>query len=220
MAEALPSTQTNPPIKQFAHKYTYLGIDAIASRDLGAGARAPSIGSGQKGPDATPTLSAGGANTPSPTGPQNGHISQKRAASPPRRREPSPPPAKRFKGNSPPPLGSRGRDWESRERDRGKRDFTPPRKDYRRNVDSVPEGVVWFMTTLPSAASFDGKFNGFGEVDDEPSETEITYRRNIGPRFRTDDVMQLFKTASLPAPHVGPTEPRRSRSPPPRGTLD
>ncbi|KAG8917680.1 mRNA 3'-end-processing protein rna14 [Tulasnella sp. 417] len=157
MADALPSSATNPPIKQFAHKYTYLGIDAIASRDLGAGGRGSATGTSGKTAEGAPLTPL--ATTASNAGvPPNGNVANKRAASPARRRDPSPPPNKRFKGNSPPPLGGRGRDWESgRDRERGKRNFTPPRRDYRRDADAVPEGVVWFMSTLPSAASFDGQ---------------------------------------------------------------
>ncbi|KAG8897016.1 mRNA 3'-end-processing protein rna14, partial [Tulasnella sp. 408] len=103
MAEALPSSATNPPIKQFAHKYTYLGIDAIASRDLGAGGRGSTTGASGKtteGPPLTPSTTMG----PTAGIPSNGNVANKRAASPARRRDPSPPPNKRFKGNSPPPL--------------------------------------------------------------------------------------------------------------------
>ncbi|KAG9027591.1 mRNA 3'-end-processing protein rna14 [Tulasnella sp. JGI-2019a] len=176
MAEAFPS---DPPIKRFAHKYTYLGIDAVASRDLGFGIK--QAGS-QQAPRAEP-VSAPAAPEPS----VNNGGNHKRAASPARRRDPSPPP-KRFKGGSPPP-GPRGRNWE-RERDRsqdmsGRKPYSPRRKD----ADAIPEGVAWFMGTLPSAIAFDG------------------------PRFRTEDLMHLFKTANgLPTP----PDPRRSRSPPPR----
>ncbi|KAG8882441.1 mRNA 3'-end-processing protein rna14 [Tulasnella sp. 331] len=182
MAEAFPS---DPPIKRFAHKYTYLGIDAVASRDLGFSIKATS--GSQAPPRVDPPPPPPVANDAAAAIVANNSGNHKRGASPARRRDPSPP-SKRFKGGSPPP-GPRGRNWE-RERDRsqdmgGRRPYSPRRKD----VDAVPEGVAWFMGTLPSAVAFDG------------------------PRFRTEDLMHLFKTANgLPTP----PDPRRSRSPPPR----
>ena len=161
IAEALPnSTQAylfapcrphlwflDPPIKQFAYKYTYLSIDAIATRDLGFG-RQPSVPVTAK-PEPLPLPVA----APSPSNPGANNGNNKRAGSPSRRREPSPPP-KRFRGASPPRPRERERDWDrERDRDRGRpRAFSPRRRD----VDAVPDGITWFLGTLPNATAFDG----------------------------------------------------------------
>lgn len=131
--------EIDPPIKRFAQRFTYLGIDVIASRDLGFGVR-PGPGGTNKTENA---FNNGGPSTMNT-------VSSKRAASPGsdtrRKREPSPPPPKRFKQSSPPP----------RERERPHR--SPPRREFRRepNRDVLPESVSWFLGTLPGASVFDG----------------------------------------------------------------
>lgn len=142
--------QIDPPIKQFAYKYTYLAVDAIASRDLGFGAK-QSVGTPAPAPKPEPTL------TPVPNPSLNlpsTNATNKRAASPARRRDPSPPPPKRFKGNSPPPGGRRDFDRD-RGRDHGRRGHSPHRHRGR-DIDAVPDGIVWFLSSLPSATVFDG----------------------------------------------------------------
>ncbi|CAE6450936.1 unnamed protein product [Rhizoctonia solani] len=95
LAEIYPN---DPPIKRFANRYTYLGVDTIASNDLGFKVAR------QTGPSA-----AVSASPPSSTA--------KRAASPPRRAPD--PPAKRFKGQG--QDNDRAREQE-REREREQRD--------------------------------------------------------------------------------------------------
>lgn len=159
-----PDSFTDPPIKRFAQRFTYLGVDAIASRDLGFGARSlPSLLS-----PATVTQPIAPAAPASMSAPPPNVL--KRAASPEppprRRREPSPPPSKRFRQNSP-LLKDRDRD-----RDGGSRwDGPPPRRTFspRRDApppprrereeekpNALPNLLTWFVGTLPTPASFDG----------------------------------------------------------------
>src|SRR6266436_6990231 len=111
---------SEPPIKRFAQKFTYLGIDAIASRDLGFAYRQKQVSGGTAVQLSAPTVGftsdkASGSSISLPI----------RAPSPDRRRrEPSPPPAKRFKPSSPPPARrdrerDRDRDRDERWEDRG-----------------------------------------------------------------------------------------------------
>ncbi|CAE7226282.1 unnamed protein product [Rhizoctonia solani] len=95
LAEIYPN---DPPIKRFANRYTYLGVDTIASNDLGFKVAR------QVGPSAAVTASPPSSST-------------KRAASPPRRAPD--PPAKRFKGQG--AENDRAREQE-REREREQRD--------------------------------------------------------------------------------------------------
>ncbi|KAG8934999.1 mRNA 3'-end-processing protein rna14 [Tulasnella sp. 418] len=189
LAETYPD---DPSIKRFAQRYTYLGIDVIALRDLGFSNRSQSTALVPALPATSMTAVSSDMPVPQPIPPavssamNNG--STKRTASPAgdprRRRDQSPPPSKRFKASSP----TRG---EHHERERGRRGSPPARRGRdHRDKDAVPDGVVWFMSTLPSAAAFDG------------------------PKFRVDDLLQLFKTADIP---YARTTQARSRSPPARG---
>ncbi|KAF8744703.1 Suf protein, partial [Rhizoctonia solani] len=97
LAEIYPN---DPPIKRFANRYTYLGVDTIASNDLGFKVvRQSGSAGGVAAPASPPTSNA------------------KRAASPPRRAPD--PPAKRFKGQAPDADRAREQERErERERDR------------------------------------------------------------------------------------------------------
>ncbi|KDQ20470.1 hypothetical protein BOTBODRAFT_100538 [Botryobasidium botryosum FD-172 SS1] len=213
----------DPPIKRFAARFSYLNVDAIASRDLGFAYRSNGTPGAQnqnqnqnqsqsqsqsqnqnqnqsQHQHQPPTAPASNANYTPPV-----NVNPKRAASPEpsrRRRDPSPPPHKRFKPSSPPPR-ERERERESRwdGPPAGRRVLsprrdhpTPPRRenirDEDKSVGGVPGMIAWFIGTLPAPSAFDG------------------------PKFRTDDLMELFRHGNIPLPSSGP--PPRARSPPPR----
>ncbi|KAH7921985.1 Suf-domain-containing protein [Leucogyrophana mollusca] len=217
IAEVYPS---DPPIKRFAQRHTYLGTDAIAARDLGfaMAARQPTVlgPSGLSGPlekrtDSLPSISCN-AHMPSsqPT-------TSKRPSSPDyKRREGSArpsdsgPPTKRARPMSPPPPRDRDRDrwdgppsrrrfgspaaWE-RERER---ELLPIKRERERDDEkgpSLPGVLSWFVGQLPSPSSFDG------------------------PIFRTDDLMMLFRNAVIPSATRRATPPPPPPPPagPPRG---
>lgn len=167
-----PSSNTNeldtkanvidPPIKLFAQRYTYLGIDAIAGRDLGFAQR------GKQPPPTAPIPTAiqpptapaaeregGRALDRAPVGPR------RTSPEPRRRREPSPPPAKRFKPSSPPPPARRNDRAPPRERDRWDDGGVTPRRaasPAQPAKDAIPAPLIYFLSLLPSASAFDGKF--------------------------------------------------------------
>ncbi|KAI0352491.1 Suf-domain-containing protein [Trametes cingulata] len=199
MAEVYPN---DPPIKRFAERHKYLNIDAIAVRDLGfVLGRARSNGSG--GTLArNETLQSFASPQPKETLPAPS--SSKRPASPEhKRREESRPeyPSKRPRAAS--PARERDRDWrDSRDGPRGRRHGSPAwerdrerdgphRRPFKEDKEEekgviLPNVLSWFIGTLPSASAFDG------------------------PVFRTDDLMQVFRNAVIPASSTA-----RARSPPP-----
>ncbi|KAF9236911.1 hypothetical protein BU15DRAFT_76511 [Melanogaster broomeanus] len=198
IAEVYP---TDPPIKRFAQRHTYLGTDAIAARDLGfamAGRQngsASSVSSLEKRTDSMLSITS------------TAHLPP---IQPPPKRQPSPdvkrreesvkpefaPPAKRPRPSSP---RERDRDryndgasrrrfgspagWE-KERDR---ELHPIKRDRSHDDKSstLPAVLSWFVGQLPNPASFDG------------------------PIFRTDDLMMLFRNAVIPS------ATRRATPPPP-----
>ncbi|KAI0640581.1 hypothetical protein C8Q79DRAFT_921396 [Trametes meyenii] len=205
IAEVYPN---DPPIKRFAERHKYLNIDAIAVRDLGfmiGRQPARANGSGTLGrADTVQNLLASSAKE-TPSAPS----ASKRAASPEhRRREESRAdyPAKRQRPTS--PVRDRDRDWRDgrdgprdgprrnqrhgspgwdRERERD----GPPRRPFKEEREedkgvTIPGVLSWFIGTLPTSSSFDG------------------------PVFRTDDLMQVFRNAVIPA-----SSTVRARSPPP-----
>ncbi|TBU57853.1 Suf-domain-containing protein [Dichomitus squalens] len=214
MAEVYPN---DPPIKRFAERHKYGNVDSIATRDLGfvlsrgssGGTRTNGSSSGLLG--RTDTLqsivsetAAKSASTPTPHG--SSTSSTKRASSPDHRRrdESRDYPSKRARAGSPGPVRGRDRDrWDGpphrrhgspmwdRERER---DVPPPRrfKEEREEDKGVqlPSVLSWFIGTLPTPNSFDG------------------------PVFRTDDLMQVFRNAVIPA---SSTVKPRSPVPAPRG---
>ena len=177
--------EKDPPIKRFAQRHMYLGIDAIADRDLGfAMAR-----------KATATNSLGKSETQQSlmsSGPTQG---TKRMASPDYRNKREDnrggsggsgdynQGSKRMRPSSPPRGGDRDREtrWEGPSR---RRPFSPPpsawdrddrprareplppsraqeREEEKPRQVSIPPVISWFVGDLPSASSFDGDFSAF-----------------------------------------------------------
>ncbi|KAG6837133.1 hypothetical protein H0H93_014038 [Arthromyces matolae] len=203
VAKVYPS---DPPIKRFAQRHTYLGVDAIAAQDLG-------FALARKAPQSMsriePNPPAVGNNSIIPPA---SHAPNKRAASPENNRKRDDRGGqdygqshKRARGASPPPRGDRDRDrydgpqarrrsppppaWEREGRDR------PPREDEKPRQPTIPNVLSWFVGELPTPASFDG------------------------PVFRTEDLMNLFRNAVIPsstrARTPPPTPPRTGGRPPP-----
>jgi len=190
-AEVFPN---DSPLKRFAQRFTYNGIDEIALRDLGFGLRSRPSSSN---PAPLPPISALQPVIPSPNHKRPAPESPR---SPPRRRDSfdrsrsptrsdlGPAPFKRYRPASPPPP----RRFPLTDRDRGppqrysgpplrERERSPlppplppiPRREERAPLPSSPQplplprdqldpsGVAkplaWFIGTLPSARSFDGK---------------------------------------------------------------
>ncbi|KAH7916661.1 hypothetical protein BJ138DRAFT_1074533 [Hygrophoropsis aurantiaca] len=208
IAEVYPS---DPPIKRFAQRHTYLGTDAIAARDLGVAlvARQPTgLGSSssstslEKRTDSLLSLSST-AHMPI----TQSNASAKRPSSPDyKRREESVrpsdsgPPNKRARPMSPLPRERSERDrWEGPPRRRfgspaawekeRERELLPIKRERERDDEkggpNLPAVLSWFVGQLPSPSSFDG------------------------PIFRTDDLMMLFRNAVIPS------ATRRATPPPP-----
>jgi cleavage stimulation factor subunit 3 len=198
-AEAFPK---ETPLKRFAARYTFHGIDEIALRDLGLArgrAAAP-----------PPPLAASAANVFPPFPP--GQIrpaspSQKRALSPPRSparvdtfkraRAQSPP-----RGNFVPPAQNRfAPHQQQQQQGQGQRDTSPfPRapvpgaRPAAAATNGPPQALSWFVTRLPTAQSFDG------------------------PVFHADDIVGLFaginaNGTAASAAHAHAPAPAPSRPP-------
>jgi cleavage stimulation factor subunit 3 len=230
----LPTTsdsRSDPPIKRFAQRHTYHATDAIAARDLGVAIARQSSGTTTSSSstnslgrtDTQTSLLTGGGGTPQPTTtPAAPPVQHKRAPSPDHKRRESdphgPPQYKRARAASPP-----GRDrerWDghgggrkrynspSWDRDR-ERDAPAPRRARDQEEEktvNVPSVISWFIGTLPGPDVFDGlllhhqSFHTLLESSDQVL---------VGPVFRTDDLMQVFRGAVIPS------VTGRSRSPPP-----
>ncbi|TFK53338.1 Suf-domain-containing protein [Heliocybe sulcata] len=225
IAEVYP---TDPPIKRFAQRQTYLGTDAIAARDLGfAFARQPApsastsnalagrsdtvqnILAASKDPNAnapfqTQPPSSGYKRAPSPDHKRRDDGPSRPGDGPPlhKRARASPPPRDRDRDrwDGPPPrrYGSPG--WD---RDRDRRGPPPRRMEHEREEEKpvmLPQILSRFIGQIPSAAAF----NAYGE-----------------PAFRTDDLMQVFRNAIIPsvtrARSPPPPPPRPTRPPPDYG---
>ncbi|KIJ33188.1 hypothetical protein M422DRAFT_183517 [Sphaerobolus stellatus SS14] len=224
MAEVYPDDNS---MRRFAQRHMYSNHDAIAVRDLGW----MPPGSGSSNGSVRNESSNNLLSTPTSAVAQSFPGStQKRPASPERSRplgrsdsqDMGPPPPKRAREMSPPPprrdadRGDRGRgDRERREPPPSRRRYgsppdrnrgSPPRRgadggygrsDWERETPApafedraaVPSLVGFFLSQLPTASSFDG------------------------PIFRVDDLMQVFRNATIPA--SGGQPPARARSPPP-----
>ncbi|KIM62980.1 hypothetical protein SCLCIDRAFT_24567 [Scleroderma citrinum Foug A] len=191
---------TDPPIKRFAQRHTYLGTDAIAARDLGF-----AMAGRQPASNAISAAAASALEKRTESLQSLMHVPQsqppKRQASPePKRREDSVkpdfgPPSKRQRPLTPP------------HRDRERFDAPPPRRrmaspagwekerdrelgHIKRDRDEdkpspLPTVLSWFVGQLPNPATFDG------------------------PIFRVDDLMMLFRNAVIPS------ATRRATPPPP-----
>lgn len=154
----------DPPIKRFAQRYIHLGIDAIASRDLGFAHRTKQASTPPTNtnviPPAAPAVDRDRDRAP------DRPLSTPRRPSPEprRRRDPSPPPAKRFKPSSPPPTRRVDRGG-PRDHDRDRWDDAPPRRvasPAHLPRETMPAPLTWFLSLLPSANVFDGEaFHSF-----------------------------------------------------------
>ncbi|KAJ1309611.1 hypothetical protein OPQ81_006383 [Rhizoctonia solani] len=226
LAEIYPN---DPPIKRFANRYTYLGVDTIASNDLGFKV-VRQTGS-----------SAGGASASPPNN------VAKRAASPPRRAPD--PPAKRFKGqgsdNDRAREQEREREREQRDRDRERERDRMERERERERLEREKErererererdrgdrrgGGRWEGPSSrrpnsppPFRRGYDGPGRRHEDAHDEGGIPPLvskfvaslpTPQSFDGPVFRTDDLLTLFKNVSLPT-RSPPPQRMRSRSPP------
>jgi len=220
LAEVYPN---DPPIKRFAERHKYLGTDAIAVRDLGfnfSSSRSNGHGSSRSsghGLGRTDTLQSIVSNASTQN--QSFSSSGKRPSSPdPRRREEGRssdhgPPTKRQRPGSPSRERERDR-WDGsarrrhgspswdRDRDRDGGGFKKDKdKAKLEDKDKDEEKIVslqpvlsWFVGVLPEPSSFDG------------------------PVFRTDDLMQVFRSAVISSSTgirpASPT-PRAGGRPPP-----
>ncbi|KIK71023.1 hypothetical protein GYMLUDRAFT_33130 [Collybiopsis luxurians FD-317 M1] len=187
MAEVYPN---DPPIKRFAQRHIYLGLDAIASRDIGARVKKETT---NRGGDSLTSISSSSdrlsssssllKRQPSPEhekrrGEHGGHKRQRNASpardrdrdrwdGPARRRSPGPP-----------------------EKDRS---FSKRHEKEREEEKPVvlPQALSWFIGQLPAPSAFDG------------------------PVFRTDDLINLFKNAVIPSTTKPKSPPPRSAGRPP-----
>ncbi|GAW03677.1 cfia complex component [Lentinula edodes] len=182
MAEMYPN---DPPIKRFAQRHIYLGLDAIASRDIGARVRKESSSRGDSLTSIASTNDRSSNSTsllkrlPSPEhdkrrGEHGGHKRQ-RNLSPSRERDRDrwDVPSRR---RSPGPIPEKERSFRRNEKER----------DEEKTV-TLPQALSWFIGQLPAPSVFDG------------------------PVFRTDDLINLFKNAVIPST----TKPRSPPPPPP-----
>ncbi|KAI0771691.1 hypothetical protein BD413DRAFT_475587 [Trametes elegans] len=213
MAEVYPS---DPPIKRFAERHKYLNIDAIAVRDLGfvLGRQGSRTGGGTLG--RSDTVQSLMSSQPKEMLPIPSSSGSKRAVSPEHRRRDesrSEHPPKRQRAAS--PVRDREPHWrEGRDGPRGRRHNSPgwererereappaPRRPHKEEREEdkgvvIPSVLSWFIGTLPAPSSFDG------------------------PVFRTDDLMQVFRNAVIPATSTArartpPAAPRQGGRPPP-----
>ncbi|KAF8759051.1 Suf protein [Rhizoctonia solani] len=227
LAEIYPN---DPPIKRFANRYTYLGVDTIASNDLGFKVvRQSGSAGGVAAPASPPTSNA------------------KRAASPPRRAPD--PPAKRFKGQAPDADRAREQERErERERDRDpaerekererERDRERDRGDRRGAGAGGGAGAGagaggggagrWEgpqsrrpNSPPPYRRGYDGPGRRHEDAHDEGGLPPLVAKFVAslpasqafdGPVFRTDDLLTLFKNVNLPS-RSPPPQRMRSRSP-------
>ncbi|KAJ3999710.1 hypothetical protein F5050DRAFT_880660 [Lentinula boryana] len=185
MAELYPN---DPPIKRFAQRHIYLGLDAIASRDIGARVRKENSSRGDTLSSITSSNDRSSSSnsllkrqsSPEHEKRRGEHGGQKRQRnlSPSRERE-----RERWDGASrrrspgPPPEKERSFRRQEKERDEEK-------------TVVLPQALSWFIGQLPAPSNFDG------------------------PVFRTEDLINLFKNAVIPST----TRPRSPPAPPPPRT--
>lgn len=202
---------TDPPIKRFAQRHMYSSIDAIASRDLGAAVARKSVKNSSFGRQDT----VSGIQNTSSTNGHGGAV--KRPGSPDyRKREEH----KRPRANSPVRDRERwtdGREGPSRRRYspppkvRERERPPPPRREIKEEEKPVtlPHVLHWFHSQLPPASVFDGAL---------PFVLCLMLRLTcvVGPIFRTDDLVNVFRNAVIPSSNQTQS---RARSPPapPRG---
>ncbi|OWZ63165.1 mRNA 3'-end-processing protein RNA14 [Cryptococcus neoformans] len=208
------------PLKRFAQRWSYNGIDQIAIRDLGfnrarmgvAVPPVPAIAPALPPPTASisapiavpapvqPPQESYKRSAPEdipPRRPSSAEFSRSpkrhRAQSPPRRyaeRDDRPPPG-RYRDSLPPVKAPSS--IPPPHLGAGPAYATPPSGAYGGDKDrsGLEKPLAWFMAQLPNARSFDG------------------------PVFRPDDIMKLFGGLSLPGAGMPPAPPPISRGPAP-----
>lgn len=231
----------DPPIKRFAERHKYLGTDAIAIRDLGFVVGRSTAGSSGSTHSGSVGRTETQQSLLSPVNSQAQAVSQAAAGSN-TKRPPSPegrrkgdyeygPPSKKHRAPSP----SREREWDRdrREAHRGRRHNSPPGWDRERERDygragykekeeeksvTLPPVLSWFVGQLPPAGAFDGACShSCSTLRLERCNymclcTDYDPLTLIGPVFRTDDLMQVFRNAVIPS-----STGIRARSPPRAG---
>ncbi|KAF5366256.1 hypothetical protein D9758_005681 [Tetrapyrgos nigripes] len=229
MMEIFPN---DPPIKRFAQRYTYLNIDAIASRDIGASmakkeefdrrerdrgvsasASMPNLngsGSGSgPGPGSLKRQADDGPSSGSGSGPGSGRNRRDGDHGHGNKRQRGlSPPARREKSRD----TKEGRDWEGGggggggggRGGRRARFSPPPDSKPPRGKHQEPKEEEK-PPTVPSTLSwFIGQLPAPSTFD--------------GPVFRTDDLMNLFRNAVIPSTSKAKSPPPSARSggrPPP-----
>ncbi len=178
------------PLKRFASRYIYQGIDQILLRDLGFGAKTSTA--------AAPTVSSVPVKRPLPDDlpaspripepryrddrppPPRGDLPMKRPrplSPPPRERErwPAPPPPENGWGQrrelSPPPR---------RVEVRGPPPPAPMPPSEPLDRSGLPKTIVWFLGNLPSARTFDGE-SGLRSMHEKICLTTLHPRRPTVP---------------------------------------
>lgn len=154
------------PLKRFAQRYTYMGVDEIALRDLGFGIRPPQAPAPQppiqarpqpRRPDSPPPRRTPPMRNPSPIRPRESYherspvsrqepVFKRRAVSPPPQTRRFPP-EKRWNGpreRSPPPMPA------------PRQERAPPMPMPDRG--GLTPALNWFIGILPNNRSFDGEF--------------------------------------------------------------
>ena len=175
----------DPPIKRFAQRHMYLGIDAIADRDLGFAMARKATATSSLGKSETQqslilsSTPQGTKRMASPdyrnkrednrggsggSGDYNQGSKRMRASSPARgvdrdRESRWDGPSSRRRPFSPPPTLA----WDRDDRPRAREPLPPPSRVQEREEEkprqvSIPPVISWFVGDLPAASSFDGKF--------------------------------------------------------------
>lgn len=168
---------TDPPLKRFAQRHTYLGTDAIASRDLGVALirqYSTTTNASVKAENSINVTAT--ATSKRPPSPESSRRRDERDYASHKRQRVSPPPRERDRDRD------RDRDWD-RDRERDRREATRRRygspsqweRDRERERDgssrrpyekekeeekpsvTLPPIVSWFVGTLPESSKFDGR---------------------------------------------------------------
>lgn len=172
LADAIePASNTDAPLRRFAARFAYDGIDEIASRDLGFGVKRESAAAAASIP-AGPLIKRAREDSPTRS---SLHLTEAQRFPPqPLGREPPPKRQRGFSPAPPPPPPAQNMQ-QRRNGDGRRRDFSPPpmrsgpgmgppmqapsmsQPGLERDASGLPKSVVWFLGNLPRARLFDGK---------------------------------------------------------------
>ncbi|CAK5277319.1 unnamed protein product [Mycena citricolor] len=186
MAEVYPA---DAPIKRFAQRYTYYGIDAIADHDLGF-SKTRKLGNANS--QSTSSIPSSTVSAPAPLNPVS-QISNKR----------------------PPPVAERAEHKRPRQddRDRNRRFPSPPaqKQPPTRQEVKLPSVLHDFVMMLPGPETFDGVFtNAIPE--------KLLLISQAGPVFNTENFLMTLKNVRIPSLKPIPPSPPPVKSggrPPP-----